>query len=199
MLLFLVACDAEPVEKQDVTVIPYYHDDVEPQPFALSFVGTIATIADAPLGLDETWRESPVSGSFTYDLTTDDTSGDIVRGIYRHYHNGAFTLNLVEHTVTGTSSPTVEIENLDPDTFRFEDQGINGAFGAEFMQLDGIDHPDLTLSFAVTDNSGAAFQDDQLPETFPMMDIAAYPHTFAMQDDAGTLLLQLTGMTQTVP
>ncbi len=199
MLLFLVACGAEPAEKPEVNEIPYDYSEGVAQPVTLSFVGTIATIADLPLGLDESWRESTVSGSFTYDLSMDDTSGDILRGYYRHFQNGAFTLNVADHTVTGTSSPTVEIENLDPDTFRFEDQGIFGAFGSEFMQLDGEDHQDLTLWFAVTDDSGAAFRDDALPTQFPMLDIANYPHTFAVEDDGGTMLLQLTEMLQTGP
>jgi hypothetical protein len=199
MLLFLVACGAEQPEKPEVNVIPYDYEEVVPQPVTLSFVGTIATIADLPLGLDDSWRESTVSGSFTYDLTMDDTSGDILRGDYRHYHNGSFTLNVADLVVTGTRSPTVEIENLDPDTFRFLDQAIRGTFGAESMQVDGVDHQDLTVSFAVTDSTGAAFRDDALPDPFPMLDIVNYPHTFAVEDDGGTLLLQLTELGQTGP
>jgi hypothetical protein len=199
MLLLLVACGADPAEKPAFNEIPYTYPDVEPLPVTLSFVGTIATIADLPLGLDESWRESTVTGSFTYDLTMDDTSGDILRGDYRHFHNGSFTLNVADHVVTGTSSPTVEIENLDPDTFRFLDAAIRGTFGAESMQVDGVDHTDLTVLFAVTDSSGVAFRDDALPEQFPMLDIVNYPHTFAVEDNAGTLLLQLTEMLQTGP
>ncbi|HNC95971.1 MAG TPA: hypothetical protein PKW90_07595 [Myxococcota bacterium] len=199
MLLFLVACGADPAEKPAFNEIPYTYPEVEPLPVTLSFEGTIATIAELPLGLDDSWRESRVTGSFTYDLTMDDTSGDILRGDYRHFHNGAFTLNVAGRVVTGTSSPTVEIENLDPDTFRFLDQAILGTFGAESMQVDAVDHPDLTVSFAVTDSSGAAFRDDALPVTFPMLDIATYPHTFAVEDDGGTLLLQLSQMLQTGP
>lgn len=200
MVWLLLACANEPKDwPLDLDGTSYVGEVVSSKIVTIHFEGLVATVADRPLGLGEEIRDTPVSGSFSYDLTQDDSSGDNLRGNYRHYHTTPFQLQVAERSIQGTSSPTVTVENLDPDTFRFEDQGIGGTFGHEYFLVDGREHPDLSVIIAITDDSGAAFTDDALPPEFPMLDIVNFPHTAALEDDGGTLLMQWTVLSQTGP
>lgn len=64
------------------------------------------------------------------------------------------------------------------------------------MSVDGKPAADLEVLIAITDDSGAALSSDVPPARFPYLDMASFPHTFSVSDSDGTLLLQLSAMTQ---
>jgi len=165
-----------------------------PRPLTVRFTGTVATVAGTPLGLDGNARTAPVSGSFTYDLRTkDQTPADPKRGRFEHGTTSAFTFTVKGHTVEGSGWAIVQTEDLDPDTFRYLD-GPQGDLVPRVMKLDGAAAMSLKLGIAISDGNGL-LQGDGLPDPFPAVDIAHTPHTFSLQDQGGTLLMQLDTLT----
>lgn len=150
----------------------------------------VATVSGTPFGIAPAWG-TEVSGTFVFDTSTLDSNPDGDRGDYPHTGNGAFTVVIEGHavTVTGSTTPWIQIENLAPDTFRFIDgPRTSGPMGG-IMSVNGLADPDIQLRIEVTDESGAAFDDDSLPVEFPFV-LPGDPHTFSLKDDQGTLLLQ---------
>lgn len=165
-----------------------------PRLVTVTFTGKVVTVAGAPLGFDATVRESPVSGTFAYDLgTTDESPVDPKRGTYKHGATSVFTFTVKGRNVEGSGRAVVDIENFDPDTFRFKDGPMIDAI-PRTMKIDGVAAPALTLSLALTDGSGVMLSSDALPDPFPAIDLAKTPHTFALRDDGGTLLMQLDSL-----
>ena len=163
----------------------------------LTFAGTVATVADMPLGLDDSVRDTDVSGSFAYFPCFPDQDSDPRRGIYDP-DSGNFSLSVGGHEIGGSGRPRIEVEDFDPDTFRWRDGNILLNPITRVMTVDGKAAPSLEVLIAITttNDSGSAFSSDVPPTTFPFLDIASYPHTFSVQDDGGTLLLQLSSMKQ---
>lgn len=169
-----------------------------PQPVTVSFIGSVQTVSGTPFGFDSNVRLAAVSGRFTYDLCVGDQTLSADRGEYDHAgeESGAFEFAVSGIEIRGSTRPVLEVENLSSDTFRFRD-------GPQFidptdrtMTVDSVAEPEVELFIAITDGSAAAFADDSLPAAFPLLDIASYPHTFSLSDADGTLLMQLTEMTQ---
>jgi hypothetical protein len=169
-------------------------------PVTIAFEGDIPTVSGNPLGLDSSVRTSPVSGSFSYRPCVVDTKpNDPKRGEYDHATGaGAFELSVTTLSIKGSGSPIIEVQDLDPDTFRFKDgpQLLDKDKTLRRMTVDGKPNDSLTIWLSITDSSGQAFNDDALPKTFPLTDIASYTHTFSVKDNGGTLLLQLSSVTQ---
>jgi hypothetical protein len=158
----------------------------------------IATVAGNPFGLDASARLAPVSGSFTYETSTPDTlPGDPLRGEYPHKAGGGFTAEFLGLVMTGSATPLVQVENFTTDVFRYVDGG-----SGRVMSLGGVPNPNLGLFIAFVDSFGAAFSSDALPSTFPFAQPplggppVTFPHTFTLTDGNGTLLLQLSSLTQ---
>jgi len=166
--------------------------DAGPLLVTLQFTGTVQTVAGTPLGLDSSVRLASVSGLFAYDLRVGDNNPlDPTRGKYLHNGTSQFAFTVSNHTVTGSGLAITEVENLNPDTFRFLDGQQNDGV-TRIMKLDGAGDPALALSIAITDTTGAALTSDAQPDPFPFTNITAYPHTFSIQDGTtGTLLMQL--------
>jgi hypothetical protein len=161
----------------------------------LQFSGTVQTVAGTPLGLNSSVRLAAVSGEFAYDLRiADQNPTDPQRGLYPHNGSSLFTFTVSGHTVIGSGLARVEVEDLNPDTFRFRDGQQNDGV-TRLMKLDGAGDPSLALTIAITDGSGAALTSDKLPDPFPFTNITAFPHTFSLQDSGGTLLMQLDAVT----
>jgi hypothetical protein len=161
----------------------------------LQFSGTVQTVAGTPLGLNSSARLATVSGEFAYDLrVADQLPSDPQRGRYLHGGSSIFTCTVSGHTVTGSGLARVEVEDLNPDTFRFLD-GPQSDGIPRLMKLDGAGAPSLALSIAITDSSGAALTSDKQPDPFPFTNITTFPHTFSLQDSGGTLLMQLDSIT----
>jgi len=155
----------------------------------VDFTGEVVTVASMPLGFDSSVRLARVSGSFAYDLRVGDGQGDMTRGRYQHGGSSQFTVTVSGHTVAGSGLAFTEIENLDPDTFRFRDGPQNDPI-TRVMTFDGNASPTLKLTIAISDGN-TLFSSDVQPNPFPAIDIANTPHTFSLQDAGGTLLMQL--------
>jgi hypothetical protein len=170
-------------------------DGLAPRLVTVHFTGAVATVTGQPLGLGDPARAAPVSGSFTYDLQTrDQLPADPRRGRFEHGTTSAFTFTVLGHTVSGSGWAIVQTEDLDPDTFRYLD-GPQGDGVPRVMKLDGAPAPTLKLGIAITDSTGALLKSDALPDPFPAVDIAHLPHTFSLEDQGGTLLMQLDTLT----
>jgi hypothetical protein len=165
-------------------------------PVVLAYQGWVATVANSPLGLDASVRESGVAGTVAYLPCVPDTDPNPQRGVYPHPFGGDFTLSVGGLTVTGSGKPLVQVEDFNPDTFRWRDGKIPLDPVTRVMNVNGMPAPDVEVTLAITDGSGAAFTSDALPTRFPMLNISSYPHTFSVQDNGGTLLMQLSTMTQ---
>jgi hypothetical protein len=99
--------------------------------------------------------------------------------------------------VTGSATPYVRIENLSSDTFRFSD-GLSGSPAGGMMAVNGT--PDGTVRVGMGFTTSNAFTSDALPLDFPfakppLANPVSFPHTFAITDSGGTLLLQLSTLT----
>jgi len=151
-----------------------------------------ATVVDTPFGL-EVPRLTPVTGTFTFQTSTPDAlPDDPDNGDYYHESGGAFTASFLDHTLTGSATPLIEIRSVS-DTFRFIDGP--GTFGDEggVMALDGVPDEDIELWFSASTETDMV--DDSLINPFPDYDFESFvgtPHTFKLADDNGTLLLQMT-------
>ena len=110
-----------------------------------------------------------------------------------------FELYVDATVVRGSGSCVVEVQDLTSDTFRYEDGPLFFDPTDRTMYVDGGLAPDLELWISITDSTGSAFANEDLPLSFPMTNIVSYPHTFSLRDPGGTLLLQLTDMSQVVP
>jgi hypothetical protein len=165
-------------------------------PVTLQFTGTVATVAGTPLGLDSTARTAAITGSFTYDLRTPDAlPADPKRGRYLHGTTSGFTFTVLGHTIEGSGYAIVQTEDLDPDTFRFLDgPGLDPV--PRIMKLDGTAARDLKLGIAIASGNATFLGSDALPSPFPTIDITHTAHTFSLSDGGGTLLMQLTALTQ---
>ena len=175
--------------------------EVEPVPVTLDIDGWIATVSGSPLGLTEQVNNQGVTGSLTYDACLADSDWDAQRGSYDHAgsESGGLSLSLSGLTISGSGRPLMTVENLDRDTFRYLDGASDGDETSRVMAVNGVEAPALNLVFAITDTSGAAFHGDEAPMTFPMTDITGYPHTFALNESGGSVLMQLTVLSQTSP
>ncbi len=165
--------------------------DTDVDGFLVTFEGTVVTVAGAPFGFSDSVRKTRISGSLSWNRALRDSEDDADRGIYDHASSGAFTLSVGGRVIDGSGSPQVEVENFGSDTFRFKDG--TGIFGDHdrHMTIDGDEDPSIGVWIAVTDSEGTVFTDDAIPTGWPFTDIASYPHTFSVEDEGGTLLLQL--------
>lgn len=167
----------------------------------INYTAKVTTQSGNPFGFSSSILNTSVSGFFTYNTgTVDILPGDPQRGDYPHTAGGAFFVNILGTTISGSATPYIQIENLNPDTFRFID-GVRpvGPTGG-VMLLNGIAAPDADLTIAMTDASGAAFGNDSLPTLFPFAQpplttsTINFPHTFSLSDNNGTLLLQFDSL-----
>jgi hypothetical protein len=165
-----------------------------------SFAGQVVTVArkggtGLPLGFDGTVRTERFTGSLSYDPTLLDITVAGDRGKYQSVVGSSFTLTVKGKTITGSTRALMEVENLaSSDTFRFRDgpQPLDNT--VRIMKLDGVDAPTLSLFIAIS-GEATMWASDKLPDPFPAIDPTDVPHTFALEDDGGTLLLQMDALT----
>jgi hypothetical protein len=161
----------------------------------VDYIATVATVSGTPFGIDPNLGTA-VTGSFTYDTATLDVLGDMDLGDYPHAAGGGFAAIIQGYgvTISGSTTPYLQVENLDPDTFRFIDgPRIVGPAGG-VMFVNAVPDSTVQLWIAITAGSGSVFDDDSLPEVFPFT-FPGPPHTFSLGDSLGTLLLQISGAT----
>ena len=165
----------------------------------------IATVSGNPFGFDNSVRLEGVSAIVTYETTTADVNSSATRGNYPHTFGGVFFADVLGIEISGSATPYVQIEDLNPDTFRYIDGPRTIGPAGGIMSVDGIANPDVELLLAFTDSSGVAFADDSLPNPLPFAvpplsepSPSFFPHTISLSDGNGTLLLQLDSI-QTAP
>jgi len=188
----------------------------------LDYEAEALTVVGTPFGLNVP-RLTIITGSFVYETAeAPDLNGSPERGWYQLSDDGGFTAtfldnNSMTHTLTGSVSPWLEVEDIlvsggpaTIDTFRFWDGDDRDTKGG-LMKFDGVENGGYFLTFAMTDDSGAAHPDDSLPEVFPMTGVKGpvghpfpsypFPHTFVIGDGSGfegtgRMLLQLNWLSQ---
>jgi hypothetical protein len=187
--------DAEPDDDDASTGDAF--DPRCPDRITLTFTGTVVTVAGTPLGFDSTVRTSTVIGSFTWDLcVTDERPSDPERATYDHSGSGAFEMRVRDKLIEGSGWPVLEVENLaSSDTFRFRDGPQFNDPTDRTLKVNGNLTPGLEQFFAITDDSATAFSSDGVPAIWPFNPVTDYPHTFFLEDDGGSLLMQLTTLT----
>jgi len=152
------------------------------------------TVVKAPFGVAVP-RLTKVAGSFTYETSTADTywdEDDEIRGKFVHSGTGAFRAEFLGHVVTGSGSPvaSTNIFGTDTRTMRYEDG--DGHFEAGTMAFDGAAREDIGLILAIV-GTPEDLPTDRLPEQFKFPDA---PHTFALRDASGEMLLQFLSYRQ---
>jgi hypothetical protein len=179
------------------------------QPVTTQYTATATTIVGSPFGYTTTAGIAPITGFFTYNRATADTNASAQRGDYPHTGGGGafqavITNGTLNRTITGSGTPFVQIEDLNPDTFRFIDGPRPVGPQGGTMSVNGTPNTSVQLLLAMTDSSGNAFTNDSLPASFPFArpplanPAPTFPHTFSLVDSGGTLLLQFTSL-QPVP
>jgi hypothetical protein len=181
--------------------------ETAPRLVGFSFAGSVVTVARAdggvglPLGFDGTVRTEAVTGSLSYDPTLVDMYLPLNRGVYQAVApQSTFTLTVKGKTVTGSMRAKLEVEDgTTNDTFRFRDgpQAVDPV--VRVMKLDGVDKPRLSLFIAISGGDGTMLTSEKLPDPFPAIDIKKIPHTFSLEDEGGTLLMQLDTLVPGMP
>ncbi len=151
------------------------------------------TVVKKPFGV-EVPRLTVVSGYFTFDTSTpDDAPEDLYSGEYQHDGNAAYLASFLGHEVTGSETPFywVDLVDGDPesDTFRIYDGPTPVGFEGGTMSFDGTPDTDIQLFVAITED---VFDNDDLIDPFPFYDfgVLGTTHTFSLEDEEGTMLLQ---------
>lgn len=174
-------------------------DAAPPITVIMQFTGKVVTVAGTPLGFDSSVREAAVSGTFGYHLgAIDETPIDPKRGTYRYGQGSVFTFKVMNRSVEGSGRAVIDVENFDPDTFRFRDGKMLDPLD-RFMKVDGVVVPELRLTIAITDETGAMLTSDALPNPFPTLAFPKTSHTFALKDGPNgenALLIQLDSLTK---
>jgi hypothetical protein len=169
-------------------------DTVPTETVTVTFAGTVITVSGTPLGFDDSVRTTPVDGSMSWTAPGTDEDDTPDRGEY--HVAGSFTLNVGGRVVRGSGSPEIQVEDLSPDTWRYVDGSQVFAEHPPTMKVDGTADPSLGVWASFTDETGTLLTSDDLPTQFADLDPDALVITFSVDDDGGTLLLELSSMAQ---
>lgn len=168
-------------------------------PVTFNFVAEVSSLtAPSVFGINPSLG-TEVSGFFTYETSTADSSSSPDRGNYEHAFGGAFQADISGFgtIIEGSATPFVQVENFATDTFRFIDGSspFNQVTPDGVMSLNGVPNADVELFLAISDSSGTVFSNDALPDPFPITMPPNLPHTFSLGDGTETMLLQFTSIT----
>ena len=207
MLAFLLACDpvssVDPHDSGDSTQQTDSADSGDPIDTSApelrraTFAGEVATVSGSPLGLGEAARGTPVTAELVWDLSVNDSDkGDPNRGTYEHHGTSEVRVDIGGRVVVGSGSATVNVYNGTTDSFGMEDGSKIVGDAHPRMFVDGLESIDLGLFFAIVNGDGSAFPSDEEPEDLTVFNPVDDPHTFALTDGGGTLLLQFTELVE---
>ena len=166
MLWLLLACDPVIVE--------------------VTFEAELEGIDGLPWGLTADQLGAPATGSFWYDATTGDQSGeDEHYGLFNSGGLGGFTLELEGVVFEGSDSPAIEawdttaahwyfVHGYDPPLLGISVEAQTGS-----MSVDGVEDAALVLTLGFIDDDGQSLADDGLPDPFP----------FEAEDERGLSLM----------
>jgi hypothetical protein len=160
------------------------------------------TVVDEPFGI-EVPRLTVVTGYFTFDTSTPDNDpADEYDGEYSHDGNAGYLASFLGHEVRGSQTPFYWVDLVmnspQSDTFRIYDGPRAVGFEGGTMSFDGTPDEDIELFLAVSED---VFDDDDLINPFPFYDFESFihtPHTFTLEDDQGTILLQFLHVSEAV-
>ena len=173
----------------------------------LDYEARVRTVpAGTPFGLS-VQIGTMVSGSFVYESSeATDTRSSPNFGVYLLPSGGGFSALILDHEVTGSVIPVLNIDFFDfaAHTFRYVDGALQNQFPLDrgVMAFDGVPADDIGVSFAISDASRMAFSDDSIPIDFPMEiepGVSEFPHTFNLSDGQGGMLLEVTRLEQRLP
>lgn len=164
------------------------------------YVATVQTVSGTPFG-QTVPRLTEVTGFFQYDSTTADANllSD-QRGDYPHDAGGGFTANFLDLEVSGSSTPTVQVEDIRIiDTLRYFDGPRSVGKEGGVMSFNGVADSDIELLLAISPGVDV-WTSDSLPDSFPFAfdpwPAFGYPHTFSLRDDEGTMLMQFQSISE---
>jgi hypothetical protein len=171
--------------------------DARAEIVTVAYEAEAVTVVDEPFGV-EVPRLTIVTGYFTFDTSTPDADPDDESfGEYPHARNSAFAADFLETEIRGSDTAHYQVQVSGNDTFRIWDgPRVVGNEGG-IMSIDGTPDEDIELFLAVMEED--VFPDDDLVNPFPSYTFGflGTPHTFALEDDQGTMLLQFESV-QTV-
>lgn len=166
----------------------------------IEYQAKIKTVANNFLGYTHA-MDTAVTGSFVFETSLADSNiSDANRGVYNHVGNGGFSAtfnalnagNPLAVTITGSGSPRVTVEYFAGsinDTWRFNDGLPN--YGT--MSVNGSPNADVDLGFSMS--QPVIFASDANINPWPLVTFPGIPHTFALSDSNGTILLEITSAT----
>jgi hypothetical protein len=167
----------------------------------VSYEAEAVTVVKKPFGV-EVPRLTVVTGFFTFDTSTpDDAPSDAFSGEYPHDGNAGYLASFLGHEVTGSQTPFYWVDLVDgnpqSDTFRIYDGPTAVGFEGGTMAFDGTPDEGIQLFVAITED---VFDDDDLIDPFPSYDFGflGTSHTFSLEDDEGTMLLQFLDVSEVV-
>jgi hypothetical protein len=167
----------------------------------VSYEAEAVTVVKEPFGV-EVPRLTVVTGYFTFDTSTPDQApDDEYSGEYQHDGNGGYLASFLGHEVTGSHTPFYWVDLVmgspQNDTFRVYDGPTAVGFEGGTMSFDGTPDEDIQLFVAITED---VFDDDDLINPFPFYDFGflGTTHTFSLEDDQGTMLLQFLKVSEVV-
>lgn len=164
-----------------------------------NYTATLVTVGGTPFGLSSADRGRVMTGYFSWDTATTNTSTDPNTGDYQLSLPGPGFSGVLSGgalTVTGSSIPTIQIVNTSTgggDSFKFTDGPGLIDFKTRFMSVNGTAADKATLYFYIASGSQSVISSDALPTTFPWQgnDSINFPNTFDLSDGNGSLLFQL--------
>jgi hypothetical protein len=151
-----------------------------------------ATVVKKPFGLTIPLN-TVITGYFTFDLDTPDENPSAFDGEYQHNGDSGFLAEILSSRVTGSGDAFYWVDrtqNFSQDTFRIYDGPRAVGFEGGTMSFDGVPDEDIEMFLAVTEED--VFASDALINPFPFytFGLLGTPHTFSLEDEQGTVLLQ---------
>jgi hypothetical protein len=157
------------------------------------------TVSGKPFGLTVPLGTA-VNGYFTFDTAVPDGNASPFDGEYQQTGNAAFVASFLSTEIEGSATPFywVDLEMTGEfDTFRIYDGPRTVGHEGGVMSIDGVPDEDIELFLAISED---VFDDDDLIDPFPLYHFGflGTPHTFSLEDDQGTMLLQLSAAAEVV-
>lgn len=161
------------------------------------FEAEIVTIADSPFGLTQDDRLEIVSGEFSWHTANLDADGDDNLGEFNHPGDGNFSITLPDGVeVTGSGYSQVKL--VGTTTINIFD-GSDTSTLAQAMLVDDEIREDVQLAMLLVHDGNLWEDSSVLPNIFPDTNPDNWTHTFSLKDINGTILFQLTSLTDRSP
>ncbi len=132
-----------------------------------------------------------ISGSFTYDNTTESPPG--FTGSYRDNHDSSFSLNGLNGTTSGNQ--ILVYNDLSDTGDQFDSRNYSGSYTGDLVA--GYQVSQIFVRF--TDSTGTVFSDRSLPETLNSADFDFRGGSrIDLDGNGGSVQFNVTGFTATI-